>query len=51
MNQAKLAFPSHSEPLLWDKIGKVVNQVRLGILSHSELHQWQKNQTQSGHLR
>ena len=36
MNWAKLAIPSHSEPLQWEKIGKVANQVKLAILSHSE---------------
>ena len=51
MNQVKLAVLSHSEPLLWKKIGKVVNQAKLAIPSHSELHQWEKNQTKSGHLR
>ena len=31
MNQAKLAVLSHSEPLWWEKIGKVVNWVKLAI--------------------
>ena len=35
-NWAKLAIPSHSEPLWWEKIGKVVNRVKLAIPSHSE---------------
>ena len=42
MNQAKLAILSHSEPLQWGEIGKVVNQVKLAILSHSEPLQWEK---------
>ena len=41
MNQAKLAIPSHSEPLWWEKIGKVANQAKLAILSHSELLRWE----------
>ena len=32
----EIAVPSHSEPLQWEKIGKVVNQAKLAILSHSE---------------
>ena len=32
----KLAIPSHSEPLWWEKIGKVANWVKLAILSHFE---------------
>ena len=28
MNHAKLAIPSHSEPLWWEKIGKVANQAK-----------------------
>ena len=32
-NQVKLAILSHSEPLRWEKIGKVVN--RVAIPSHS----------------
>ena len=39
-NQAKLAIPSHSEPLWWEKIGKVVNWAKLAIPSHSEPLQW-----------
>ena len=30
-NQAKLAIPNHSEPLWWEKIGKVVNQAKLAV--------------------
>ena len=33
---------SHSVPLLWEKIGKVVKWVKLGIPSHSTPHQWEK---------
>ena len=33
---AELAIPSHSEQLWWEKIGKVVNQVKLAVPSHSE---------------
>ena len=29
-NHVKLAIPSHSEPLCWEKIGKVINQVKIG---------------------
>ena len=36
MNRAKLAIPSHSEPLQWEKIGKVVNRAKLAVPSHSE---------------
>ena len=32
----------HSEPLWWEKIGKVANQVKLAIPSHSEPLQWEK---------
>ena len=32
----KLVIPSHSEPLRWEKIGKVANWAKLAILSHSE---------------
>ena len=42
MNQAKLDFPSHSEPLRWEKIGKVVNRVKLPFPSHTEPLQWEK---------
>ena len=38
----KLAIPSHSEPLRWEKIGKVANQAKLPIPSHSEPLQWKK---------
>ena len=38
MNQAKLAVLSHSDPLWWEKIGKVVNWKKIGhsklLLSH-----------------
>ena len=33
---------SHSEPLRWEKIGKVVNWVKLAIPSHSEPLRWEK---------
>ena len=36
MNRVKLAILSHSEPLQWEKIGKVANHSKLAILSHSE---------------
>ena len=42
MNWVKLAIPSHSEPLWWEKIGKVANQAKLAILSHSEPLWWEK---------
>ena len=32
----------HSEPLQWEKIGKVVNWVKLAVLSHSEPLWWKK---------
>ena len=32
----KLAVPSHSEPLRWEKIGKVANQMKLAVPNHSE---------------
>ena len=35
-------FPSHSEPLWWEKIRKVANRVKLAILSHSEPLQWKR---------
>ena len=38
----KLAIPSHSEPLRWEKIGKVANRAKLAIPSHSELLRWEK---------
>ena len=39
---AELAVPSHSEPLQWEEMGKVANQVKLAILSHSEPLRWEK---------
>ena len=33
---------SHSEPLWWEKIGKVANQAKLAIPSHSEPLWWGK---------
>ena len=33
---------SHSEPLWWEQIGKVVNWEKLAISSHSEPLQWEK---------
>ena len=42
MNQAKLAILSHSEPLRWEKIGKVANWAKLVIPSHSEPFHWEK---------
>ena len=42
MNRVKLAILSHSEPLQWEKIGKVANQPKLAILSHSEPLRWEK---------
>ena len=41
-NQVKLAIPSHSEQLQWEKIGKVANRAKLAIPSHSEPLQWEK---------
>ena len=41
-NLAKFAVPSHSEPLWWEKIGKVANQAKLAVLSHSEPLQSEK---------
>ena len=38
----KLAIPSHSELLQWEKIGKVANWAKLAILSESESLQWEK---------
>ena len=32
----------HSEPLQWEKIGKVANQTKLDVLSHSEPLWWEK---------
>ena len=42
VNWAKLAVPSHSEPLQWEKIGKVVNWAKLDVQSHSKPLQWVK---------
>ena len=42
MNREKLAILSHSEPLRWEKIQKVVNGAKLAILSHSEPLWWEK---------
>ena len=42
MNWVNLAVLSHSEPLQWEKIEKVVNQAKLAILSHSVPLQWEK---------
>ena len=42
MNQVKLAVPGHTEPLRWEKIGKVANRAKLAILSHSEPLWWEK---------
>ena len=33
---------SHSKPLWWEKIGKVVNQAKLAVLSHTESLRWEK---------
>ena len=33
---------SHSGPLWWEKIGKVVNRAKLAIPGHSEPLQWEK---------
>ena len=41
-NQVKLAIPSHSEPLWWEKIRKVANHLKLAIPSHSEPLRWEK---------
>ena len=38
----KLGEIGHSEVLWWEKIGKVVNRVKLVILSHYEPFQWEK---------
>ena len=42
MNWAKLAIPSDSEPLWWEKIGKVANQAKLVVLIHSKQVQLEK---------
>ena len=39
---ANWSIPSHSGPLRWEKIGKVVNQAKLAIPSHSEPLRWEK---------
>ena len=39
VNQVKLPAVSHSEPLWWEKIGKV-NWAKLAVLSHSEPLWW-----------
>ena len=38
----KLAILSHSDPLWWEKIGKVANQAKLAIPSHSDPLWWEK---------
>ena len=38
----KIGILSHSEPLWWEKIGKVANGAKLAIPSHSEPLQWEK---------
>ena len=38
----ELAVPSHSETLQWEKIGKVLNWVKLAVLSLSELFQLER---------
>ena len=42
MNQVKLAVLGHSEPLRWEKIGKVVTRAELVVPGHSEPLQWEK---------
>ena len=37
----KLAILSHSEPLWWEKIGKVVNQAKLAIPSHFDVKRYE----------
>ena len=37
----EIGHSDHSEPLWWEKIGKVANQVKLAILSHSEPLWWE----------
>ena len=41
-NQVKLAALSHSEPLQWEKIGKVANRTKLAVQSHFEPVWWEK---------
>ena len=36
------AFLNQSEPFKWEKIGKVVNQVKLAVLNQSEPLWWEK---------
>ena len=36
----KLLILSHSEPLQWEKIGKVVNRAKLAVPSHFEPLRW-----------
>ena len=50
MNQAKLVIPSQSEPLQWEKIGKVANWAKLAIPSHSEPLQWEKIEKVVNHV-
>ena len=40
--RAKLLSLSHSEPLQWEKIGKVANWAKLAIQSHFEPLWWEK---------
>ena len=42
VNQVKLAILSHSEPLWWENVGKVVNWAKLAVQSHFEPLQWEK---------
>ena len=42
-NRVKLAVLSHSEPLWWEKIGKVANWANLAVPSHHEQLQWEKD--------
>ena len=37
-----MAIPSQSEPLRWEKIGKIANQAKLAILSHYQPLWWAK---------
>ena len=39
MNQAKWAVPSHSGPLLWEKIEKVANQTKSNFSGGGGIHQ------------
>ena len=38
----KIGHSSDSEPLWWEKIGKVANRAKLVVLSLSEQVQWEK---------